>query len=96
MIAEDATSRWVDGLLRAEDPYRFAPNAVYAVLAMPVFVVDWATPGWLGWSALAYLVVVVVLQLTGWLVTRHRYRQPAARLLRQVNLFGRWCVFSAR
>jgi hypothetical protein len=74
VIAEDATSRWVDDLLRAEDPYRFAPNAVYAVLAMPVFGIDWATPGWLGWSALAYLVVVVVLQLTGWLVTRHRYR----------------------
>jgi hypothetical protein len=40
---------------------------------MPVFVVDWATPGRLGWSALGYLVVV--LQLTGWLVTRHRYRR---------------------
>ncbi|MEV6646141.1 hypothetical protein [Amycolatopsis sp. NPDC051371] len=75
VIAEDAASRWVDELLRAEDPYRFAPSAVYAVLAMPVFVVDWATPGWLGWSALSYLVVVVVLQLTGWLVTRHRYRR---------------------
>ncbi|MFI5591497.1 hypothetical protein ACIA5G_41050 [Amycolatopsis sp. NPDC051758] len=76
VIAEDETSRWVDELLRAGDPYRFAPSAVYAVLAMPVFVVDWATPGWLGWSALAYLVVVVVLQVTGWLITRHRYRRP--------------------
>lgn len=74
VIAEDATGRLVDDVLRAEDAYRFAPSAVYAVLAMPVFVVDWATPGWLGWLAVVYLVVVVGLQLTGWLITRHRYR----------------------
>ncbi|GHG42526.1 MULTISPECIES: hypothetical protein [Amycolatopsis] len=75
VIAEDETSRLVDGLLRAEDPYRFAPCAVYAVLAMPIFVVDWAWPGPLGWSALAYLAIVAGLQLTGWFVTRHRYRR---------------------
>ncbi|WP_290050294.1 hypothetical protein [Amycolatopsis solani] len=75
VIAEDETSRRVDDVLRAEDAYRFAPSAVYAVLAMPVFVVDWATPGYLGWLALAYLVAVLGLQLIGWLVVRHRYRR---------------------
>ncbi|WP_439383667.1 hypothetical protein [Amycolatopsis lexingtonensis] len=76
VIAEDEASRRVDEVLRAEDAYRFAPCAVYAVLAMPVFVVDWATPpGYLGWLALAYLVAVLGLQLTGWLVVRHRYRR---------------------
>ncbi|WP_328612542.1 hypothetical protein OHS18_24520 [Amycolatopsis sp. NBC_00355] len=75
VIAEDETSQRVDDLLRAEDPYRFAPCAVYAVLAVPVFVVDWATPGWLGWLASAYLVVAIGLQLTGWLITRRRYRR---------------------
>ncbi|MEU5264133.1 hypothetical protein [Amycolatopsis sp. NPDC021455] len=75
VIAEDEASRRVDEVLRAEDPYRFAPCGVYAFLAMPVFVVDWATPGFLGWSALAYLLLVAALQLTGWFVTRHRYRR---------------------
>ncbi|MEV6878377.1 hypothetical protein [Amycolatopsis sp. NPDC051128] len=75
VIAEDGTSRLVDGILRAEDPYRFAPSGVYAVLAMPGYVVDWATPGLLGWAALAYLVTVVVLQLIGWLLVCYRYRR---------------------
>jgi len=74
VLAEDEASRLVDEVLRAEDPYRYAPSALYAALAVPVFVVDWATPGWLGWSALAYLVTVVVLQLIGWLLVRRRYR----------------------
>ncbi|MDS0137585.1 MULTISPECIES: hypothetical protein [unclassified Amycolatopsis] len=75
VLAEDEASRAVDQVLRAEDVYRFAPCAGYAVLAVPVFVVDWAIPGWLGWSALAYLVTAVVLQLLGWAVVRHRYRR---------------------
>ncbi len=75
VIAEDRTSQWVDGLLRAEDAYRFASSAVYALLAMPIFVVDWAAPGPLGWSALAYLVTVAGMQLTGWLLVR-RHRLP--------------------
>jgi hypothetical protein len=74
VLAEDGPSQLVDAILRAEDPYRFASCVVYAVLAMPVFVVDWATPGLLGWVALGYLVTVVVLHLTGWLLVRHRYR----------------------
>ncbi|MCR6487216.1 hypothetical protein M8542_30745 [Amycolatopsis sp. OK19-0408] len=74
VLAEDPASRFVDGLLRAEDAYRFAPSAVYAVLAMPVFVVDWAVPGWLGWTALAYLITVIALQLLGWVLVRRRYR----------------------
>ncbi|MET8996226.1 hypothetical protein [Amycolatopsis sp. NPDC004169] len=75
VLAEDEASRAVDQVLRAEDVYRFAPCAVYAVLALPVFVVDWAFPGWLGWSALVYLVTAVVLQLLGWAAVRHRYRR---------------------
>ncbi|MDQ7806243.1 hypothetical protein Q5425_21070 [Amycolatopsis sp. A133] len=75
VIAEDGTSQLVDGLLRAEDPYRFASSVMYAVLAMPVFVVDWAWPGPLGWCALVYLVVVTAMQLTGWLLVRRRYRR---------------------
>ncbi|MGW3959247.1 hypothetical protein ACWED2_05455 [Amycolatopsis sp. NPDC005003] len=75
VLAEDEASRAVDQVLRAEDVYRFAPCAGYAVLALPVFVVDWAAPGPLGWSALAYLVTAVVLQLLGWAVVRHRYRR---------------------
>ncbi|MGW4520013.1 hypothetical protein [Amycolatopsis sp. NPDC004378] len=75
VIAEDAASLRVDEVLRAEDAYRFAPSFLYAFLAMPVFVVDWATPGWLGGLALAYLVTVGVLQLTGWLLVRRRYRR---------------------
>ncbi|WP_370968682.1 hypothetical protein [Amycolatopsis sp. cg9] len=75
VIAEDAASRVVDGVLRAEDPYRFAPSATYAVLAMPVSVVDWAWPGPLGWISLAYLVVVFGLQLLGWLLVRRRHRR---------------------
>ncbi|RSD13266.1 hypothetical protein [Amycolatopsis eburnea] len=75
VIAEDAASHAVDGVLRAEDPYRFAPSAAYAVLAMPIYVVDWAWPGPLGWISLAYLVVVLVLQLLGWLLARRRHRR---------------------
>jgi hypothetical protein len=74
VIAEDGTSRLVDGILRAEDPYRFASSVVYAIPAMPVFV-GWATPEPLGWAALAYLVTVAALQLIGWLLVRHRYRR---------------------
>ncbi|WP_410572857.1 hypothetical protein [Amycolatopsis sp. cmx-4-61] len=75
VLAEDATSQVVDGVLRAEDPYRFAPSAVYAVLAMPIFVVDWAVPGPLGRAGLVYLGTVVALQLTGWLLVRRRHRR---------------------
>lgn len=75
VIAEDEASRMVDEVLRAEDVYRFAPCAVYALPALPVFVVDWAIPGWLGWSALAYLVTAVLLQLVGWADVRRRYRR---------------------
>ncbi|MDX3190447.1 hypothetical protein PV458_18725 [Streptomyces sp. MN03-5084-2B] len=75
VLAEDEASRLVDEALRAEDVYRFAPCAVYSVLALPVFVVDWAVPGWLGWSALAYLVTAVALQLLGWADVRYRYRR---------------------
>ena len=75
VIAEDEASRRVDEVLRAEDPYRFALCGVYALLAMPVFMVGWAVPEALNWSALVYLVLVAVLQLTGWLVTRRRYRR---------------------
>ncbi|MBE8517611.1 hypothetical protein ILP97_08855 [Amycolatopsis sp. H6(2020)] len=74
VLAEDEASRLVDEVLRAEDPYRYASSVLYAALAVPVFVVDWAAPGWLGWSAVAYLVTVVVLQLVGWLLVRRRYR----------------------
>ncbi|MGW4062595.1 hypothetical protein ACWEGE_30235 [Amycolatopsis sp. NPDC004747] len=75
VLAEDEASRLVDEVLRAEDGYRFAPSVLYAALAVPVFVVDWAAPGLLGWSALAYLVTVVALQLAGWLSVRRRYRR---------------------
>ncbi|MEV4057531.1 hypothetical protein AB0J55_40545 [Amycolatopsis sp. NPDC049688] len=75
VIAEDEASRWVDEVLRAEDGLRFAACAGYALLAMPVFVVDWAAPGTLGWWALAYLVTVAGLLLTGWLLVRRRYRR---------------------
>ncbi|WP_103355594.1 hypothetical protein [Amycolatopsis sp. CA-128772] len=75
VIAEDEASRQADEVLRAEDVHRFAPCAVYAFLAMPVFVVDWAVPGALGWWALAYLVAVAGMQLTGWLLLRRRYRR---------------------
>jgi hypothetical protein len=68
-------SQWVDGLLRAEDAYRFAPSAVCTLLAMPIYVVDWAAPGPLGWSAPVYLVTVAGVQLTGRLLVR-RHRLP--------------------
>ncbi|WP_410641345.1 hypothetical protein [Amycolatopsis sp. lyj-346] len=75
VIAEDETSRLVDEVLRAEDPYRFASSVVYAVLALPIFVVDWEVPGPLEWIGLAYLVVVTTTQLIGWLLARRRYRR---------------------
>ncbi|WP_410636422.1 hypothetical protein [Amycolatopsis sp. cmx-4-83] len=74
VIAEDAASHAVDGALRTLDPYLFAPTAPYVVLAMPVYVVDWAWPGPLGWISLAYLVTVFALQLIGWLLARRRSR----------------------
>ncbi|MEU0795102.1 hypothetical protein ABZ342_33990 [Amycolatopsis sp. NPDC005961] len=74
VIAEDAASHLVDGLLRAEDAYRFASPAPYVLVVASLPVVDWLEPGPLEWFALAYLVVVLGLQLTGWLLVRRRYR----------------------
>lgn len=71
VIAEDPASLAVDGLLRAQDAYRYAPSALFGLVAMPLSV-----PGPLEWFALAYLVVVLGLQLTGWLVTRRRKLPP--------------------
>ncbi|VVJ15452.1 Uncharacterised protein [Amycolatopsis camponoti] len=75
VIAEDAASHLVDGLLRAEDAYRFASPAPYVLVVASLPVVDWLEPGPLEWFALAYLVVVLGLQLTGWLLVRRRYRR---------------------
>jgi hypothetical protein len=76
VIAEDATSLAVDGLLRAQDAYRYAASAMFAFVAIPVTILNEFSPGWLGWLALAYLVVAIGAQLTGWLVTRHRKLPP--------------------
>jgi hypothetical protein len=76
VVAEDPTSLAVDGLLRAQDAYRYASSAMFAFVAMPVTVLDGFSPGWLGWPALAYLMVAIGTQLTGWLVTRRRKLPP--------------------
>jgi hypothetical protein len=71
VIAEDPASLAVDGLLRAQDAYRYAPSALFGVVVMPQSV-----RGPLVWFAVAYLVVVLGLQLTGWLLTRYRKLPP--------------------
>ncbi|MFJ7212313.1 hypothetical protein [Amycolatopsis sp. NPDC098790] len=75
VIAEDAASRAVDALLRAHDAYRHAPSAVFAIAALPV-TMGAGLPGWLEWTAVAYAVVALGTQLTGWLVTRRRELPP--------------------
>ncbi|MGW5721986.1 hypothetical protein ACWEVP_37845 [Amycolatopsis sp. NPDC003865] len=76
VIAEDATSRAVDALLRAQDAYRYAPSAVFALAALPVTMAAGRLPGWLEWTAVAFAVGVVGAQLTGFLVTRRRKLPP--------------------
>ncbi|WP_284749022.1 hypothetical protein [Amycolatopsis sp. RTGN1] len=76
VVAEDLTSLAVDGLLRAQDAYRYASSARFAFVAMPVTVLDEFTPGWLSWLALAYLVVAIGTEVTGLLVTRRRKLPP--------------------
>ncbi|WP_086845532.1 hypothetical protein [Amycolatopsis kentuckyensis] len=75
VIAEDETSRLVDGILRAEDVHRYASCAVYAVFAVPVLMMDWQPSALLEWAAWAYVALAVALQLTGWLLLRRRYRR---------------------
>ncbi|MEU8635688.1 hypothetical protein AB0C38_26280 [Amycolatopsis sp. NPDC048633] len=72
VIAEDPTSYAVDGLLRGQDAYRYAPPALFAMVAMPLAAVDWLSPGLLGWSASAYLALAGGAHLIGWLVARRR------------------------
>lgn len=72
VIAEDAASRAVDALLRAQDTYRYAPSAVFALAT----VTGGRLPGWLQWIAVAFAVVALGTQLTGWLVTRRRKLPP--------------------
>ncbi|MEV7099041.1 hypothetical protein AB0M80_40050 [Amycolatopsis sp. NPDC051045] len=75
VIAEDGTSRLVDGALRAEDVHRYTSCTGYALLTMPVLMVSWEPPVLLEWFAWAYLAVVAGLELTGWLLLRRRYRR---------------------
>lgn len=76
VIAEDAASRAVDALLRAQDAYRYAPSAVFAFAALPATVAAGRLPGWLELTAVAFAVVMLGAQLTGWLVTRRRQLPP--------------------
>ncbi len=76
VIAEDVTSRAVDALLRAQDVYRYAPSAVFALAALPTTMAAGRLPGWLEWTAVAFAVVALGTYLTGWLVTRRRKLPP--------------------
>lgn len=76
VVAEDLPSLAVDGLLRAQDAYRYASPAMFAFVAMPVRVLNEFTPGWLSWLALAYLVAAIATDVTGRLVTRRRKLPP--------------------
>ncbi|MFF1609722.1 hypothetical protein ACFVYA_18250 [Amycolatopsis sp. NPDC058278] len=75
VIAEDEASRLVDEALRAEDAHRYALCTFYALFAVPVLMVAWEPPALLEWAAWAYSAVVAALELTGWLLLRHRYRR---------------------
>ncbi|KDN17582.1 hypothetical protein DV20_35225 [Amycolatopsis rifamycinica] len=75
VIAEDETSRLVDAVLRGEDVYRYTRCAVYALFAVPVLMMAWQPPVLLELAAWGYVAVVAALELTGWLLQRHRYRR---------------------
>ncbi|MGK3201226.1 hypothetical protein [Amycolatopsis sp. MEPSY49] len=76
VIAEDASSRVVDALLRAQDAYRYAPSAVFALAVLPATMAAGRLPGWLEWTAVAYAVVALGTFVAGWLVTRRRELPP--------------------
>ncbi|WP_326952590.1 hypothetical protein [Amycolatopsis sp. NBC_01286] len=77
IIAEDAASRAVDGVLRAQDAHRFAPSALFFVAVWPAGM-DLDHLGAQGWFALSYLVLAAGTQLVGWLRFRRRFRQLPA------------------
>ncbi|WP_410609972.1 hypothetical protein [Amycolatopsis sp. lyj-109] len=75
VIAEDETSRLVDEVLRAEDVHRYTSCTGYALFTAPVLMAGWEPPALLERAAWVYVAVVAGLELTGWLLHRHRYRR---------------------